>query len=257
MLAQAHSDRPAAGAPRKPAARRLRTAARAEGRRVPERVCVGCGASGVQSELLRCVLSEAEGLMIDVRGVAGRGAWLHARPQCIERAARGGFARSFRQAVSVSAEQVYALIRIAAERRLAGLVQAARSGRHLLFGRDMVRSALQLPRESGRGGPDAAHEHTVARSSVQLVILAEDAGSLGREDFVQRLAAEGKLQIWGSKEQHGQALGRGEVAILALTEIGLAAQVARTLALLRLSPLPVGSPNGQAPAQSARLSEDR
>jgi hypothetical protein len=177
-------------------------------------------------------LSEAEGLLIDVRGVAGRGAWLHARPQCIERAVRGGFARSFRQAVSVSAEQVYTLIRIAAERRFAGLVQAARSGRHLLFGRDMVRSALQLPRElatreSGRSGPDAAHEHTAARSSVQLVILAEDAGSLGREDFVQRLAAEGKLQIWGCKEQHGQALGRGEVAILALTEIGLAAQVGK------------------------------
>jgi uncharacterized protein len=218
-----------------------------------ERICVGCGASALQDEMLRCALNDTDGLSVDVRGVAGRGAWLHPRPECIDRAVRGGFARSFRRSVVTTAEQVCVLVQVGAGRRLAGLFHAARSARHLIFGRDQVRQIVQrqITQRLVQAQTGAAPDFGGIR--IEFAILAEDTGSLASEDFVQHLAASGKLAVWGTKEQHGQALGRGEVAILAFTELGLANQVARTLALLRLKPL-AGGP--QVLSQSARLSED-
>jgi hypothetical protein len=64
----------------------------------PIRTCIGCGAKAAPGELVRLRI-EGEQVVIDRRRQGGRGAWLHASPQCLERAARRrAFARAFRGA---------------------------------------------------------------------------------------------------------------------------------------------------------------
>ena len=62
----------------------------------PVRTCVGCGGRAVQRTLVR-VKAAGERVMIDRDRSGGRGAWLHAEPPCLERAAkRRAFARALR-----------------------------------------------------------------------------------------------------------------------------------------------------------------
>jgi predicted RNA-binding protein YlxR (DUF448 family) len=64
----------------------------------PVRTCVGCGEKGAARELVRLVL-EAGRVTLGRPGEGGRGAWIHAREACLERALkRRSFARSFRRA---------------------------------------------------------------------------------------------------------------------------------------------------------------
>jgi predicted RNA-binding protein YlxR (DUF448 family) len=221
---------------RAPVAKR-RAAPALDERREPERSCVGCGGKAKQSGLLRWVHDPQLGLAVDTRGVAGRGAWTHAELKCLNRAVQGGFGKAFKAPVSTSLAAVCELLQRAATRRLQGLLQAARGRHALVLGRDAVRELL-------RQSPER----------VALALLAEDSGSLVREEFVVRLGASGKLVCWGAKHVYGQWLNRGEVAILAITELGLAKQMAHTSALLRLTPHPEqerGNP------ERTRLPEDR
>jgi predicted RNA-binding protein YlxR (DUF448 family) len=68
----------------------------------PVRTCVGCGAKARQQELLRFVAREGV-LEHDPTGHApGRGAYLHSRLSCFERAeSRRSFARTLRRTVTV------------------------------------------------------------------------------------------------------------------------------------------------------------
>jgi predicted RNA-binding protein YlxR (DUF448 family) len=70
------------------------------------RTCIGCRAIDDQTALVRVALRPSEGKQPDVvvpdpeRSVHGRGAWLHPRRACLQRAVRAkSFARSFRRAV--------------------------------------------------------------------------------------------------------------------------------------------------------------
>ncbi len=71
--------------------------------RVPMRTCVTCRALDARGAMVRLALEEGR-LVLDRAGVLpGRGAWIHARPACIERLAgpgRGGLARSLRRDIS-------------------------------------------------------------------------------------------------------------------------------------------------------------
>ncbi len=205
--------------------------ARAE---APSRTCVGCGQQACQSELLRCIHAPDGGLVVDLKSSAlGRGAWVHPRPECIARALTRGFARSFRANVQTDAEQFYTLLTDAATRRVGGLIQASRARGALLFGRDVVRENL---------------------ARVQVALLATDVSSLQREAFVTELGQRGKLMIWGDKQRFGQWLGRGDVAIVAITESGLANEVAKAVALLRLASV---SGRAGSSAEGMSSSEDR
>lgn len=63
----------------------------------PHRTCVGCRRTATKAELLRLVVVEGS-VTPDPRGrLAGRGAWLHPDPDCLDRAERRrAFPRAFR-----------------------------------------------------------------------------------------------------------------------------------------------------------------
>ncbi len=66
----------------------------------PRRTCVGCQSVDEQGALVRLTRDGAE-LRVDAsRRRHGRGAYVHARRSCLTRAAKGGFSRSFRNAIS-------------------------------------------------------------------------------------------------------------------------------------------------------------
>ncbi len=64
----------------------------------PVRTCIGCGARADPGVLVRVRLEGAQ-VVIDARRQGGRGAWLHASGECLERAVRRrAFDRAFRGA---------------------------------------------------------------------------------------------------------------------------------------------------------------
>jgi predicted RNA-binding protein YlxR (DUF448 family) len=64
----------------------------------PIRTCVGCGAKAPQRQLVRLRLDEGR-VVVDRVRAGGRGAWLHAERECLERAEkRRAFGRVFRRA---------------------------------------------------------------------------------------------------------------------------------------------------------------
>ncbi|MCC7000215.1 MAG: YlxR family protein [Deltaproteobacteria bacterium] len=71
---------------------------------MPIRTCCGCRERCEQATLVRVVCTRAGDLVVDQRRRRpGRGAWVHARKDCIEAGGRGGFSRSFRRQVVMSA----------------------------------------------------------------------------------------------------------------------------------------------------------
>ena len=70
----------------------------------PRRTCVGCRQIDAQSALWRAIVDAAGRLQLQLqrgdRRQPGRGAYVHRRAACLVAATRGGFARSFRRAVS-------------------------------------------------------------------------------------------------------------------------------------------------------------
>ena len=68
---------------------------------VPQRTCVGCREVLPKRRLIRLVRT-AEGVQVDPTGkLAGRGAYLHDRRECWERALRGPLAHALKTTLSV------------------------------------------------------------------------------------------------------------------------------------------------------------
>lgn len=75
----------------------------------PTRTCVGCRQRCAAPELVRLALVEGRVRVVlsgdPVRGKAGRGAWIHARPECIKKAVTSrAFGRAFRASVEAVPE---------------------------------------------------------------------------------------------------------------------------------------------------------
>lgn len=69
----------------------------------PLRTCVGCRRVAEQSALVRVALVAGVPQWDPARRLPGRGAWLHADPECLAQAQRrGGFSRAFRASVDAS-----------------------------------------------------------------------------------------------------------------------------------------------------------
>lgn len=66
----------------------------------PVRTCLGCGATGPRRELVRLIVGDGGGVVVDEKhGGSGRGGWLHPAEACLSRALRRrAFARAFRRA---------------------------------------------------------------------------------------------------------------------------------------------------------------
>ena len=64
---------------------------------IPQRTCVGCRTVLAKRTLVRVVRRSVEGVVVDPSGkLAGRGAYLHNRKSCWERALKGGLANALK-----------------------------------------------------------------------------------------------------------------------------------------------------------------
>ena len=178
-------------------------ARRGESRR-PTRTCVGCGLRDDAAELLRVVATPDEFAFDLAGGAFGRGVHLHARPACIEKAPRG-LARGFRGTVKTDPAAIGRRLVEACDRRMAGLLIAARRSRALAIGADAALEALE------NGAP--------------LGVIAVDAGSIVETAEVQRCVADGRAMAWRTRSELGSLLGERSVAICAVRHAGIAAEL--------------------------------
>ncbi len=164
--------------------------------------------------MIRLVLGEDGALGVDLAGRAfGRGAWVHPRPDCIERAARGGLSKSFRENVSEkNVISLFQVVRDAANRRVEALIASARRSGNAAAGSDVARE-------------------TVEQGRAELLVVAGDARAAAQAAFVSRVAAAGKVVIWGSKEALGRATGRPDTALVAISDRGFSDAIVRSVAL--------------------------
>ncbi|MEO6576189.1 MAG: DUF448 domain-containing protein [Polyangiaceae bacterium] len=175
------------------------------------RTCVGCGEKDHPSAFVRLVLSPEGDVAVDAgNGSFGRGAHVHPRPDCVTKACKGGIARTMKTNVRVTPAELATQMVDALDRRMEGLVLAARRTNALAIGADAACEAL------GREAP--------------LVIVARDAGSVIEKMTVADAIAEGRAVGWGTKERIGALLGRSEVAIAAVTSKSIAAEMMKVCA---------------------------
>lgn len=168
------------------------------------RTCVGCGASTDPAELVRIVV-EGDEVAFDLAGGSfGRGAHVHARPACLAGAPRG-LSRSFKREIKISARDLGERLHAACDRRMAGLLLAARRTRALAIGTDDALAAV-------RGG-------------APLVLVAVDAASVVTSREIEQAVAEGRAISWKDKEGLGALLGERAVAVCAVKHEGFAEQM--------------------------------
>ena len=167
----------------------------------PERTCVGCGLRDAASAMVRLVVAEDEVVFDLAGGAFGRGAHLHSRPECIAKAPRG-LAKTFKRELKLDAGELAARLSAACDRRMSGLMLAARRTNALAVGADASLEAIR------RGAP--------------LAVVAVDAGKIAQTLEVQGAAAEGRAIAWKAKNELGALLGEEAVAICAVRHAGIA-----------------------------------
>jgi predicted RNA-binding protein YlxR (DUF448 family)/ribosomal protein L30E len=206
-----------------------RSAIAAERRRRRERSCVGCRETTAPDELIRVVLGPDGQVVPDLgRRAHGRGAWVHPRPACLVQAAKRGLPRSFRAPVKTTPEELWTMIRVAADRRVESLVSAAWRARKLELGSDAVKDAL-------------------AAGRARLVLVATDARAAADTPGVERALAAGHVRAWGTKAILGRATGRAELGVAAVLDEGLAEALSSTLQMAQMpAPGAVGSRNARS-----------
>jgi len=194
---------------------------------------VGCRSESEPDDLIRLVLGEDAGIVVDLAARSfGRGAWVHPRPDCLARAARGGVEKSLRARVLTEPSRLVSDVRAAADRRVHALLASARGAGKVAAGSEAALAAFEA-------------------GDVELVVVARDARAAAGASWVARAAAEGKVVAWGDKEALGRATARPDTAILALSDRGLAQAVARAVALSSM-PEPDLRPTGRDPVVEVR-----
>jgi predicted RNA-binding protein YlxR (DUF448 family) len=156
----------------------------AANKRGPERTCVGCGKHAPTEMLVRVVVDPEGGeLAIDLAASAfGRGAHVHPSRDCVEKAFKSGFARSFKTEVKGSLESFAAAIAASADRRIEGLLGGARRAGHAIFGADKVAEAIR----EGRA---------------KLVVVARDAAAAIHVREVSDAIGKGTAIAWADKHR--------------------------------------------------------
>ncbi len=197
-------------------------AARGErGARPSTRTCVGCQAAFSLGEptsadlhvrvVLGPVVASGQGpekteVAVDFAGTSfGRGAHVHVRPACIERACRGGFARAFKRPIAATPAAIAGQVRQGAEQRIRGLLLGARRAKLCAFGEEA--------------------REAVASGKAPLAVVAVDAGASGTKGALLGALHDGRVIAWGTKAELGLLFGREEVSVVAVTHPGVAAQI--------------------------------
>ena len=124
--------------------------------------------------------------------------------------------------------------------------------------RDNILSLLGLALRGGRLVMGEEPVEGVARArDARVLLLASDAADNTRRR-IEHFADEGRcmwLRVPFTKEEVGRALGRTSVAVAAITDIGLAAAVARRLA--ELDPARYGESAARLDVKAQRAAERR
>jgi predicted RNA-binding protein YlxR (DUF448 family) len=180
------------------------------------RTCIGCNERvelpAHEGELIRLILGPNGEVAVDPRGGGfGRGAHVHPRRDCLDRAVKRGLARSSKGAVttlvdgdttvSLSVDALARAIQAAMDRRIEGLVAAAARSKQVALGADAVEGACQ-------------------RGDAALVVVACDAQAAAEIGEVRRAVAEGRGVAWGSKAKLAALTGPGRtegLGVLAVT----------------------------------------
>lgn len=171
------------------------------------RTCIGCGSKDDPGAFVRLVLGTAPDggadILVDVGSKAvGRGAHVHPTWKCVQYACKSGLSKSFHQEIKVKAKDVAADIAIALDRRIEGLVVAARGAGFLAVGAEKAVASMH------KGAP--------------LVVLARDAGSVGQKEEVVEAAGNGRAIVWRDKTGIGRVVDRTDVAMIAIENAGIA-----------------------------------
>jgi ribosomal protein L7Ae-like RNA K-turn-binding protein len=124
--------------------------------------------------------------------------------------------RSFRTAVAITPEEIERAIAVAADRRMAGLLVAARKARSLTPGADATREGL-------------------SQGSVDCVLVARDAGSIATRHWLTDAVAAGKAIAWGDKATLGGLLARGETAVVGISGVQFSAAMRQAASLASLA----------------------
>ncbi len=204
LVLMSKTSTPSSHAAAKPAARDRRRAPELRPRSGPQRTCSGCRQVVPQQELLRLALGPAGEVVPDLgRRLPGRGAWIHPRLACVQGAVARGLARSLRVPVRVTLDELLAALRMAADHRIAGLLSSARRAGVAAIGASPVKQAL-------------------ASGAARFVVVARDARAALGTPGVEEAISTGHAMGWGDKVAIGQAVGKSEVAVLAVLDDGLA-----------------------------------
>jgi ribosomal protein L7Ae-like RNA K-turn-binding protein len=137
---------------------------------------------------------------------------VHARAECIERAAPRGLSKSYKTQVETKATELQVALVEAAERRIHGLLSGARGSRSIAIGTN-------------------ATDETIEAGAARLVIVARDARAAAETGPVQRVIAAGDAVAWGDKQRLGAALGRGETGVVAVIDSGIARALRHAIAI--------------------------
>lgn len=181
--------------------RRLDTAAEDEPERGPLRRCLVTRETLPKQAMLRFVLGPDHVLVPDLAGrLPGRGMWLSARADVLERAVRrGAFARAARGTVHLPPD-LRTRIEDGLRRRIQDLVGFARRGGQAICGREAVREWLQGGRvgllvEASDGSP-AERARLLGGREVPWVAplpAATLGGVFGRDHVVHVAVAPGRM----------------------------------------------------------------
>lgn len=213
------------------------------------RTCVGCGKreelAARGAELVRLVRAETGEVGVDARsGAAGRGANVHARAACLERALERGLARSLGGPLSAAtpegalapldAATLEGLVAAALGRRLSGVLAAARRRRELVVGGE------GCEREATRLG---------------ALLVATDAGGVAEKRFVGEAVERGIAVALGSRHDLAALVGEERAegfAVLGVSAGSIASEAVRVASsLASLAGAPRGAGARRAPAASA------
>jgi len=178
----------------------------------PVRTCAGCGEHDESIELVRVVMGpHSDGktpLAIDLAGSGfGRGAHVHAQPNCLKKACRGGFGKVFKKPVDAVFDDLAAQMIDSADRRICGLLQGAYRARLLAVGADAAAESLA--------------------EGASCLVVAGDAGSVVERGVFASAVRSGSAIAWKTKSALGALFGRDEVAVCAIAHEKMAEEVKR------------------------------
>jgi predicted RNA-binding protein YlxR (DUF448 family) len=171
--------------------------------RASTRTCVGCGARDDKASMMRFVVEGGQ-VVFHPTFQPGRGAHLHPRPDCV-RGAPKGLARAFKGEARVGAAEIGERLAASCERRMVGLLLAARRRGDLAIGAEAGARAL--------------------RAGAPLVVVAADAGSVRKTTEVEGAIASGRAVAWKTKSELGALLGEEAVAICVVSHRGIATEL--------------------------------